>query len=479
MIYPDNRIIIGFAPTKRNDINFPMFKAIANKEPIVRKLNELGIEYVTLDDVCEEGILSSFDDVDAAEKKFREAGVNALFIPNVTYGAEGQSATLAKRMNLPVLLWGPSDPEGVGATGKPQLGIYTIGKIFRRMGVPFSFMGSCSVDHPLFEKGLRNFIAAANVVKEFRRARILQIGPRPESFWNVMIDEGSLLEKFGIYVYPMALPELYKEFWKIYEERTEDIDKLVAEFKERTVICTNETVLRKCAALTFTFEKLIKDTQTTAIAVQCWHVFPEELGIWPCAAGAMLTERGVPVVCEGDIYGAVTSIMASAASMGKARPVFVDLDTEHPDNVNAFNTHHCSIAPISCYAEKPRFFRRKNPADNDWGGAISGQWPPFGDVTIMRFDGDNNEFSVLLCKGKGVDGPAAIGKTSYGWYEVQSWPQLENKLVRGPYIHHGVVIYDDILPQMYEAIRYIKGLEADFVYDNERKEAEGYMYERS
>ena len=83
-------------------------------------------------------------------------------------------------------------------------------------------------------------------------------------------------------------------------------------------------------------------------------------------------------------------------------------------------------------------------------------------MSILRFDGDHGQYSILLGKAKGIEGPYNTG--TYVWIEVEDWPRLEEKLVTGPYVHHCVGIHKDILPVVYEACRYIPGLQPDF-YD--------------
>ena len=39
-------------------------------------------------------------------------------------------------------------------------------------------------------------------------------------------------------------------------------------------------------------------------------------------------------------------------------------------------------------------------------------------MTLARFDGDNGEYSMLLGKAKGVDGPKGMG--TYLWVEVEN-----------------------------------------------------------
>ena len=45
----------------------------------------------------------------------------------------------------------------------------------------------------------------------------------------------------------------------------------------------------------------------------------------PCAVNALLNDKGIPVVCETDIHGAITSLMVEVAGMGESRSFFAAL----------------------------------------------------------------------------------------------------------------------------------------------------------
>ena len=66
-------------------------------------------------------------------------------------------------------------------------------------------------------------------------------------------------------------------------------------------------------------------------AIQCWNALQGEIGIMPCAANSILNEKGIPVVCETDIHGAITAVMAEAAVMNETRRFFADWTVRHPD----------------------------------------------------------------------------------------------------------------------------------------------------
>ena len=92
-----------------------------------------------------------------------------------------------------------------------QCGLFATGKVLRRFQVPFTYMTNCRLNDPVFERGIRDFLAVCNVVKTFRNMRILQISTRPFDFWSTMCNEGELLEKFNIQLSPIPMPELTDE----------------------------------------------------------------------------------------------------------------------------------------------------------------------------------------------------------------------------------------------------------------------------
>ena len=90
-----------------------------------------------------------------------------------------------------------------------------------------------------------------------------------------------------------------------------------------------------------------------AIAIQCWNTLQDEIHIMPCAANSLLNEEDIPVVCETDIHGAISQLIAEAASMNERRVMFSDWTVRHPDNDNGELLQHCGPWPISVAKEKP------------------------------------------------------------------------------------------------------------------------------
>ena len=461
------RIKIGFLPTRRSIFSAP--DAIKYANLTRKRLEELGIEFVDITDVNEEGLFYDEADREKIQEKFRTEKVKGIFMPHCNFGTEYVCARLAKEMNLPVLLWGPRDerPDEDGIRLRDsQCGLFATGKVLRRFRVPFTYMTNCRLTDPEFERGIRNFLAVCNVVDVFRHTRILQIAPRTFDFWSTMCNEGELLEKFNIQLSPIPMPELTAEMKKVKEEGLE-VEKVVAYCMDKMCVKIKPEELVNVAALKVAMKNLADKYGCNAIAIQCWNALQGEIGIMPCAANSLLNEEGIPVVCETDIHGAITAVLVEAAGMDENRSFFADWTVRHPDNENGELLQHCGPWPISVAREKPVI---GYPLAFDHPGAVEAQ-AKSGDMTLVRFDGDNGEYSLLLGNAKGVEGPYTKG--TYVWVEVENLKRLEAKLVEGPYIHHCVGIHQDVVPVLYEACKYM-GITPD-LYDDKEEEVKAFL----
>lgn len=405
------QIKLGFAPTRRSIFSAP--DAIKYRGLTAQRLRELGVDFVDIDDINEEGLLYNEDDRLKIVEKFRAAGVDGLLLAHCNFGTEYLCARLAKDLNVPVLLWGPLDerPEPDGTRLRDtQCGLFATGKVLRRFGVPFTYLTNCRLSDPVFERGVRDFLAVCNVVKTFRNIRILQIGPRPFDFWSTMCNEGELLEKYNIQLAPIPLPELTTEVKKAIAEGDE-VQKTIAYCRENMDIKVSDEQLTNIAGLAVAMERLVKQYHCNAAAIQCWNALQGELGIIPCAANALLNDKGIPVVCETDIHGAVTALLVEAAANDGTRSFFADWTIRHPDIENGELLQHCGPWPLSVAGCRPCI---TYPLAFDYPGAITAE-AKHGDLTLARFDGDNGEYSLLLDNAQGA---AAIAEK---WVEAMGY----------------------------------------------------------
>lgn len=459
------KIKLGVVPTRRNV--FSREDALKFKKLILEKLATYEeVEVYNIDWLNSEGLLyDSEDDTDSVIKYMRDKEVDAMFFPHCNFGTEHTVARTAQEIGKPVLLWGPRDEDPLEDGFRlrdTQCGLFATGKVLRRFRVPFTYVPNSVIGDEVFERGFRNFFAATNVVKSFRKMRLLQISTRPADFWTMMYNEGELLERFGIKINPLSLVDLELRFKAILESGSDELKATAADIKSK-VDCTktsDEDVLR-IASLKMTLKQFATETKSSAIAIQCWHSLQKSLKIMPCLVNSLLTDEMIPVTCETDIHGAITAIMAQEAAFETTPTFFADLTVRHTKNDNGELLFHCGNFPVSLAAEgETPELRQHFLFDSKCVGTVEHKIKG-GDMTILRFDGDNGEYKLLMGKARGIEGPYTRG--TYVWIEVDNWLKWERKLVEGPYVHHSVGIHADVIPVLHEAVKYIPGIDLDLV----------------
>ena len=451
-----HKIKLGFAPTRRNV--FSKEEAGRIKVIIENWLKTTGIEYVNLDFLNDEGLIFSGLDADKVARKFIEEKVDAVFAPHCNFGTEDAVAKLAKRVNKPLLVWGPQDAapneDGTRMTDT-QCGLFASTKVIQRLGVPYTYITNCRIDDPIFKRGFDNFISAAAIVKSFRSLRIGQISTRPGAFWSVICNEGELLERFGVETVPFTMVDIEQGVNSMLKEDSDELKQVVADIRSRVKhIHISDEELKRVAALKATIRNWADKEELSAIGIQCWSAIQRAIKCNACFVDADLTDDGLPTVCETDIHGAITSIMLQASKFGQSPVFFADLTIRHPENPNAELLWHCGTFPYSLAKDPDRAFLTGNgcPGVGEW--EIKG-----GDITLSRFDGIKGDYYLLMGEGKGVSGPK--NKGTYLWAEFKDWPLWEHKFMYGPYIHHCTGIHGKVAAALYEACKYLPGVKAD------------------
>lgn len=192
------QVKLGFAPTRRSIFSAP--DAVKYAGLTRDKLKELGVEFVDIDDINEEGLLYDEGDRERIRDKFKREKIDGLFFPHCNFGTEYLVARLAKELDVPVLLWGPRDErpdeEGIRLRDS-QCGLFATGKVLRRFKVPFTYLTNCRLEDEAFRRGMKTFWRSAMWSRCFGKpgfCRLLQ-GPLTfglpcamrGSFWSGLI----------------------------------------------------------------------------------------------------------------------------------------------------------------------------------------------------------------------------------------------------------------------------------------------------
>ena len=369
---------LGFAPTRRvltTPKAFNKDEARRIKDCIEAEIRTYPmLELVTLDTINDEGLLFDVADAEKAAALFLREQVDAVFIPHCNFGSEEAVAKLARAVGKPVLIWGPRDaaPDANGdRLTDTQCGMFATTKVLQQFGVKFTYITNCALSDPKFREGFDTFLRAASVVKAMRHLRIGQIGTRPEIFWSVKVNERELMEKFGIEIVPITMTDLSNLLLAHEKAHSDLVQAEAASLKTRFPKSGySDDAWTRLANLKLTLRAWAEEKQVSAIAAQCWRPMDTVAGVAPCFVFSELTGEGLPVICESDIHGAVSSVIAAAASRYQSATFLADLTIRHPTNDNAELLWHCGVFPHVLAKQETAnvalHFNRRNPAVGSW-----------------------------------------------------------------------------------------------------------------
>lgn len=439
-------VVLGVAPTKRGFLSMEEAKRQKDKfMAVIRAVKPDCVRIVDIDGICENGILFETEKIGPVVEKFKDARIDALFLPHCDFGEEQCAAGVAAALKVPTLMWGPRDerPNTDQSRGRDtQCGMFACTKVLRRFGVTYSYIWNCETESQDFRQGFERFIRVAAVVKTVKTLRIAKFGARPQPFMSVMANEGDLATRLGVTVVPVSPNAVAARADALQQGEGYAACRadLLARFD--TGRTPQETVDR-IAALKLAVKELMEENRCAAVAMECWSA-ASIFGAPVCAVLGELSDLGRPLACETDVNGAVTMAMLQAAALGE-EPVFLaDLTIRHPENNNAELLWHCGPFPYSL----------RDPAAAP--ALVDGQerFPlKKGGLTLCRFDEADGQYYLFGGEGKAVDGPETTG--TYLWFEADNWKRWEEKLMFGPYIHHIGGVYGSYKAVLREAARHL------------------------
>ena len=346
------KIVLGVAPTKRGFLSMEEAKRQKDKfMSVIRSIDSDVVEIVDVDDLCENGILtSSFtdptkttQDIQNVIDKFVKARVDALFIPHCDFGEEQCSTAVAAALKVPTLLWGARDerPNTFESRGRDtQCGMFACSKVLRRYNVPFSYIWNCETESEDFKNGFDSFIRVVNVVKTVRSLRIAKFGARPQPFMSCMDNVGELATRYGITTVPISPNSVAKLADDLTAEGSEEFKAYVADFTSRFETEMPKEKVERSAAITMAVEKLMERNNCSVGAMECWTATPI-FGVPVCPTMGEMADRGYPLSCETDVNGAVTMAILRAVVLNRQAEFLADLTIRHPENENAELLWHC------------------------------------------------------------------------------------------------------------------------------------------
>lgn len=400
-------------------------------------------------EMTEFGCVSKVDEAKIVLDYFKKQNIQGLLIGNMTFGMEVAVSTILNGLSkdIPILHFctrsGPIDENGVRSTDS-WCGHFMTASAIKRRGFKSVHINTCNPENEYFKEKIEVFTRAVCAISKFKGLKIGQLGTRPQLFESENWSEQAMQKQFGQMVVPMDLDTVLttiekvdpkdKEVLKIMEEITSGVD--VAEETDESILN-----LARCEV---GYMRIAKELDVDVLAINCWTRVQERLHVSVCSVISRLIDRGLISACEVDVYGAASMWAAYTASLGNAKPHFIDWTDLHPDKPDIWLAWHCGNAPKSiCAADcKPKLVRNERMIQwcNTCHGAIEFRLRE-GMVTCLRMVEYDGEFTMFFGNGEIVNIPPFVRGT-YGWVKVNDVFDWENKMIENGIIHHGVLIHD-------------------------------------
>jgi len=267
--------------------------------------------------------------------------------------------------------------------------------------------------------------------------RIGVVGDPPNGFEPCAGDVDEMREVTGIEVDRVPLPTLFDEADATPASvRTATIERVRA-----SMDLDDETAsagLDESVALHSGLRALADRHGWAALATRCWPECMTEYGGAVCTPMAMLTEDGVPGVCEADLYGAATALVLR--EIAGSDPFVADLvDSDEHDDTSV--VWHCGVASVTLADPDVRPVAITHPNRHR---ALANQFAlKPGRVTVARLSQSGGALSMVIGAGEILQRPRPF----QGTCAVLRWDQPVSAVMGTVFgcglEHHVGIVYGD------------------------------------
>ena len=263
-------------------------------------------------------IVTTEQDALAAVEDVKKNGVDSLVVFLGNFGPETPETLISEYFDGPIMYVAAAEGDGdlFDGRGDAYCGLlncsYNLGLRGKRAYIP---------EHPVgraedLAKRIEEFVPVATAIVGLKNLKIIAFGPRPDDFLacnapikalydlGVAIEENSELDLLAAYNKHMG------------DERIQaKVKEMEAELGPGNKYAG---ILPRLAQYELTLldwaEEHKGNRKYVAFANKCWPAFQTEFKFVPCYVNSRLTQMGIPVSCEVDIYGALSEYIGLCVS---------------------------------------------------------------------------------------------------------------------------------------------------------------------
>ena len=435
-------------------------------------------------------IVTTEKDAAAAVEDIKGNGVDALVVFLGNFGPETPETLISEYFDGPIMYVAAAEGDGdlFDGRGDAYCGLlncsYNLGLRKKKAYIP---------EHPVanssqLAKRIEDFVPVATAIVGLKNLKIIAFGPRPDDFLacnapikalydlGVAVEENSeldLLAAYNKHSGDARIPDKVREM-----EAELGSDNKYAGVLPR--LAQYELTLLDWA------ENHKGNRKYVAFANKCWPAFQTEFKFVPCYVNSRLVQRGIPVSCEVDIYGALSEYIGLCVS---SKPVtLLDINNTVPESMydksikekygcrleEVFMGFHCGNTSCSLLKNPHMGYQLIMKRDLEpelkepdiTRGTMEGNIKA-GDITFFRLQsGADTSLKAYVAEGEVLD----VDCESFGSIGVFRSSEMDrfyrHVLLEKQFPHHGAVAFGHYGKALFSVFRYL-GI-ADISYNQPR-----------
>jgi len=424
-----------------------------------------------------ETIIENENDVLRALEEIKLKVINALVVYLGNFGPEGPLTMLMQKFDGPSMMVAAAEEDGnnlVNGRGDAYCGLLSASynANLRNLSI---HMPEYPVGTPDEIAGyISEFIHVGRVILGLKKLKIFSFGPRPYDF---LACNAPIKPLYGLGIEVMENSEL--DLFELYNASIDDpeIPAIINEMERDLGKGNNYPgVLPKLAQYEVTLKRFMENqlgaSEYAVFANKCWPAFQTSFEFVPCYVNSRFAERGIPIACETDIYGAISEYMLTLASELPAtlldinntvpRDMYDEVKTQVGDYslTDLFMGFHCGNTCSTCMSSKSMKYQlimhrllEPDSEPNITRGTLEGQIKP-GDTTIFRFQSTaEGELKSYVAEGEILD----INPKSFGCIAVFAINDMGRfyryGLLEKKFPHHTAVGFKHVGKTLFDACR--------------------------
>ncbi|MBN2270005.1 MAG: hypothetical protein JXN61_05280, partial [Sedimentisphaerales bacterium] len=254
-------------------------------------LREAGCETVGL------GAIDTTEKAVAAGRKMAEQHVCCIALAATSWYEDYLVLDLLEEHSVPVLLWSLPGMETGALCGCQQTSSY-----LKQLGRPYRCVYGAFTAQQQRQQALA-FVRAAAMARRLRRARIGFGGHHVAGMTETAANEIILKKAIGPRIVPLNLPGLLGRAGEIADDEAVELWRQVCMKAGACKVSQADGL--DSVKVYLAIKELVEQHRLDALTIGC---YPHLMGR-VCLAASLLSDRGVPFACEGDVNGAAGQLM--------------------------------------------------------------------------------------------------------------------------------------------------------------------------